>query len=203
MQKIHAFPSPIYLKQLGLDTNYKSALINASRDLIGTSEKGSFKSLRGGVRNQGNIFSHPAFKTLESLITSELQKVLVDYDVPFADYRLILNGWINWQKNQGFNTPHVHPQSWFSGVYYLTFSTGAGRIFFVDPRPQVRVEPIPLTQSKSSEIEKIREKLYLNISQDSLIIFPSWLEHGTEVNESDERVSIAFNLDPIFERVKR
>ena len=85
----------------------------------------------------------------------------------------------------------MHPGHKISGVYYYRVNREQGSIVFQNPNPISNTCEFPSGQTFSSFTEFV---LY----DGDIILFPSWLSHGTTKSRSDEeRVSIAFNIDLI------
>jgi uncharacterized protein (TIGR02466 family) len=94
---------------------------------------------------------------------------------------------------QTYNKPHMlekhtHPNSWYSGVYYLSADDEAGPIVFHDPRPDVGI----VSYYKDREDDRITNKIEFKSEPGLLILFPSWCMHSVLVG-SGARVSISFN----------
>jgi len=86
---------------------------------------------------------------------------------------------------------HNHPNNFLSGVYYLKVLPGADTINFHDPRPQARVIRPPVTDLAAHNTDQV----VVRVRPGSLLLFPSWLEHSVDRNDSDEpRISVSFNL---------
>jgi hypothetical protein len=86
---------------------------------------------------------------------------------------------------------HAHSNNFISGVYYVTASEKSGGIAFHDPRKQNQV----LLPSVTKATEMNSTVTSLPAIEGQMLLFPSWLEHYTEKNETDvARISIAFNL---------
>jgi len=99
--------------------------------------------------------------------------------------------WINRFVKDEFIKPHWHPNSWLSGVYYPYGSNGSP-ITFLSPLPCPTIAP---NVKKSNAYNN--EQMDYNFSGESMIIFPSYLRHyTTPVQDSNNRISIAFNLWP-------
>ena len=85
---------------------------------------------------------------------------------------------------------HVHPNSWYSAVYYVTDNTSQTHF------------KTPLSQSLTgvyiqSDSMLNREEWIYGGPAGSMILFPSWLEHFTLPFHGDgERVTISFNIMP-------
>ena len=101
-------------------------------------------------------------------------------------------GWANVLYGGGYNTPHVHPDSMWSGVYYVDAGDegagdDAGLIEFMDPRNGVDVVKIPGMPFTGRV--KVRPRA------GTLLMFPSWLYHFVNPYHGERpRISIAFNL---------
>jgi uncharacterized protein (TIGR02466 family) len=103
------------------------------------------------------------------------------------------NYWININGKGGFNIPHVHPFSLVSAVYYVNVPKDSGKLVFENPIQQHDYVMKPDTVETFNGINSG----YWNVEpeQGELIIFPSWLRHWVEPNNTNEnRISIAFNL---------
>ncbi len=85
---------------------------------------------------------------------------------------------------------HCHPNSFLSGVYYVSAETNSGNIFFQDPRQGANTVACPVTEFRPWTIRQVSYRP----NAGGMLIFPSWLYHGVEPNLSDApRVSISFN----------
>ena len=97
------------------------------------------------------------------------------------------NIWSNILKSEGYNTSHIHPAGWLSGVLYLKMPSNiqkneAGIEFslYGDDYP-VKIKNIPTT----TIVPKVCD----------LVLFPSSLFHKTiPFKSSDERMVIAFDI---------
>jgi uncharacterized protein (TIGR02466 family) len=89
------------------------------------------------------------------------------------------------------NTVHNHPNSVLSGVYYLQAPENSGVISFADPRPAAQMLLPPITEYSLWTLPKISYKPQAG----TMLLFPSWLLHGVEMNMSEElRISLSFNI---------
>ena len=48
------------------------------------------------------------------------------------------NMWANINYPGGYNKPHVHPNTLFSGVYYIKTPPNCGKLICNDPRPGIQ-----------------------------------------------------------------
>lgn len=100
--------------------------------------------------------------------------------------------WVNISPPGASNRIHVHPNSHLSGVYYVSLTApDCGSIFFRDPRVAATMLPPPIGRETHFTATEVR----MRPEEGRMYVFPSWLEHGVEVNRSDrDRVSISFNV---------
>jgi uncharacterized protein (TIGR02466 family) len=112
-------------------------------------------------------------------------------------------GWANRNPAGAFNHAHVHPRALLSAVIYLQVPEGSGEIVFVDPRPQSQYGGTYVRWAPSSGSESGREiardcfqpKHAYMPKPGELFLFPGWLHHYVDVNESPvARLSVAFNI---------
>lgn len=105
-------------------------------------------------------------------------------------FQLNHNGWANVNKKGDWNSTHNHPNSHWSGCYYVQAPNKSGVISFFDPRPHIN-----MLDSGYPMLDIFRQAPQDIEPEDGLtVIFPSWLQHQVTTHESDnERISIAFN----------
>lgn len=103
-----------------------------------------------------------------------------------------LQAWANINPPGASNKIHYHANCHFSGIYYVSLKAPeCGSIFFRDPRVASRMLTYPAAEPTEFTTEEVRMKPEAG----RMYVFPGWLEHGVEENQSDQdRVSIAFNV---------
>jgi|TARA_B100001093_G_scaffold140117_1_gene132721 uncharacterized protein (TIGR02466 family) len=101
--------------------------------------------------------------------------------------------WINVNNNINISTPHRHPESFFSAVYYPDVGDSPGSITFLNPNNQLSYVIRPEMVDKYDEFNAASQAIIPQT--DMLIIFPSWLWHfvNHEIDPTGERISIAFD----------
>ncbi len=99
--------------------------------------------------------------------------------------------WANVGRRGASHAMHSHPNNFLSGVYYVQTSPGADTVNFHDPRPQASVMRPPVTELTGRNADQV----VVQVTNGTLVMFPSWLPHSVSPSESDEqRISISFNL---------
>jgi len=105
-------------------------------------------------------------------------------------WRLVI--WGNILQAQGYQAPHIHPDGWVSGVYYVELhddeSTPGreqdGWIEFGQPIPEFKTKVPPILKRMRPEVGQT-------------ILFPSYFYHRTLPFESaGRRISLAFDFVP-------
>jgi hypothetical protein len=99
--------------------------------------------------------------------------------------------WANINYLSAHNKPHTHPNSFFSGVYYVKTPNDCGRLTLEDPRPGPQhLMPVKKPGTLPKDFWKT---LFIEPKEGRLIIFPSWLWHSVEENKSfNDRISVSF-----------
>lgn len=151
-----------------------------------------------------NLLVHPTgpipalAELIEKAVADYLQSLPVDPGHPYLAHRPSDFKYTMWSvvmDSQGHQLPHMHPDGWVSGVYYVALpgtmraATGEqdGWIEFGRPLRE-------LTGSLEPEVETIRPE------EGMLVLFPSYFYHQTIPFESaEQRICIAFDAVPRFQ----
>ena len=113
----------------------------------------------------------------------------LDSDNPFANSvpeTVTVSSWATVYTSGGYESIHVHPDGWYSGVYYPSAKDAeiSGHLCFGFP-------PFGQDVTEDDVLMKIKPQ------PGRLILFPSYLPHWTEApTQSHRRVSLAFDLTP-------
>jgi uncharacterized protein (TIGR02466 family) len=153
----------------------------------GESPEAAGRSNRSGWNSKGNLFLHKDFEALQSAcyncFVHAFKELCVD-----PSFRFGLSAWVNITGPGGYNVQHGHPRTFLSGCYYVKVPDKSGCISFSDPRAGAANAMLKAGGIMGSNNIKIQP------SPGQLLIFPSWLQHSVELNESrEERMSIAMN----------
>tara|TARA_X000001388_G_scaffold31316_1_gene22198 strand:+ start:4271 stop:4852 length:582 start_codon:yes stop_codon:yes gene_type:complete len=187
MIKESFFPTTIYAEDLKLNTNeIAQNIINWSRK-----DKGVNKTNVNGWHSTTDMNHKQEYKPL----INELFKFVIKvFNEEFLESEPLLgNMWANINQKGGYNKPHVHPNSLFSGVYYVKTPPNCGRLICQDPRPGIQTT---MPTRKSGELPRnLWRDIHLEPVENRIIIFPAWLWHQVEPNQSDNlRISVSFNF---------
>lgn len=102
--------------------------------------------------------------------------------------------WSNIHSNYSSHHSHTHPNSFLSGVLYLRIpaATQAGNISFTDPRSAKNMTYADFYKSTCVS----NRNIYITPVTGMLLLFPSWLEHSTDIfisSAQETRISLSFN----------
>jgi len=102
----------------------------------------------------------------------------------------ISNTWVSYQYPSSKLKKHTHPGSSISGVLYLRTDEDSSPIYFYNPNPFASFTTINDMQNPFT-----REHVKFQPKTGDLLIFPSWLAHGSDIEEnmSKERIIFSFN----------
>ena len=187
MIKAAYFPTIIYAKDVNLDNRLfeKEVVEWANKD------KGIKRTNMKGWHSKTNMHEIPIFKTL----VNELYKMQHEiFQEEWLDGEAIMgNMWANINPPGGYNRPHVHPNSHFSGVYYIKATKDSGDIVFNDPKS---TSHMIVPSVKNIELPKyLWKEVRVSPVVGRIIIFPSWLWHRVDINNTnDKRISVSFNF---------
>ena len=181
------FPTFIYAKDVQLNNN------QLTQDIINWSnqDKGVSKTNYKGWHSTTDMADKPEY---QQLITELMKMQKEVYDNEHIDRHPRLgNMWANINPPDGMNQPHVHPNSLFSGVYYVKSQPKSGRLKIYDPRPGIQYS-MPIRKPGNPGKDLWREA-YIDPIPGRIIMFPAWLWHSVEPKESNDiRISVSFNF---------
>ena len=190
INKEYFFPTIIYFKDLpnpeGFNSYLEKHIIEWSKQ-----DKGVIKTNINGWHSQTDM-NHK--KEYEPLIQElfQMQKEIIQEEYLDMEPKLG-NMWANINPPGGYNNSHIHPNSLFSGVYYIKTPPKSGRLQLMDPRPGVQ-QCMPARKKGKIPTELWRE-IFCEAIPGRMIMFPAWMWHKVETNQSNDiRISVSFNF---------
>ena len=181
------FPTLIYAEDFKLDTNQMAQhIIQWSKENPGVK-----KTNVDGWHSETDMHKKPEYKPLVNELFKMIHQVFKE---EFLDKHPVLgNMWANINYKGGYNKPHVHPNSVFSGVYYVKTPPNCGNLICNDPRPGIQT-CMP-NRIKKEPPKHLWREIHLQPQENRALIFPAWLWHCVQPNESDDvRISVSFNF---------
>ena len=184
------FPTPVYIKDLPnaieLNQYLEQKLVQWSQQ-----EKGLAKTNAGGwhsptdmnFKEEYNVLTKELFAMQEEIFKKEL----------LSQKPVLGNMWANLNYSGNYNRPHLHPNSLFSGVYWVKAPVKSGSLMLYDPRPGIHTT---MPNRKEGQLpSQLWREVHYRPRAGTIVMFPAWLWHEVKPNESnDTRISVSFNF---------
>ena len=138
------------------------------------------------MKSDKHILDHEDLKDLKA----DFQKAVDVYceKVGLGNNVKISMSWFNvLQKGQSVNL-HRHEVSILSAAYYVKSDKDSAGLNFRSP-----IDPYRMHEFFVQNTEKKKKNVEVPCEQGALYLFPSWLEHYTNQNQTDKRITISFN----------
>ena len=188
IRELH-FPTPIYI----LDIKDQNLNAQLERDVISwmNQDKGITRTNIKGWHSTTNMHERPEFKRLVDALYEAQKKIYIEEHLESEPF--LGNMWANVNPPGGMNRAHQHPNSLWSGVYYIKAEKNSGQLKIDDPRaaasmvrPRQKSDKVPSRLWRETHYEPIAGRC---------IMFPSWVMHCVDPNESNDiRISVSFNF---------
>ena len=183
------FPTPIYV----LDIKDQSINEHLEKDILNwyNKDKGINRTNVNGWHSKTTMHEMPEYKRLTDALYEAQKKIYIEEDLDSEPF--LGNMWANVNPKGGMNRAHIHPNSLWSGVYYVKANKNSGHLKIDDPRSIASMSR-PRLKEKQHPIRLWRETSF-EPKVGRLIMFPAWLVHAVDPNLSDElRISVSFNF---------
>ena len=183
------FPTPIYIA----DIKHPTLNQELERDIVTWSkqDKGIVRTNVQGWHSTTNMHELPEYQKLVRMLY-ECQKTIYEQE-HYESEPFLGNMWANINPPGGSNRAHIHPNSLWSGVYYVKAPQNSGQLKIEDPR-SVALMSRPRQKDVPKPDRLLREHHY-EPKTGRLIMFPSWLNHCVDPNNSNDiRISVSFNF---------
>ena len=183
------FATPVYVKDVGtpeFNNQLEQNIINWSKK-----DKGLTRTNMNGWHSTTNMHEKPEYKKLVDILF-EAQRHIYKEEM-LSSEPFLGNMWANINPPGGYNMPHIHSNSLWSGVYYVKTPRNCGSLKLEDPRSTSLM-------SRPNHIEgqlpsRIWREIQFEPMSGRLIMFPAWLNHCVEPNQSNDiRISVSFNF---------
>jgi uncharacterized protein (TIGR02466 family) len=147
-------------------------------------------NIKENGQTEGNLHKTELFEPLAKIFINAVCSHAEE--LGFADNEFVITQmWLNCYVKDDFLDIHTHPNSIYSGVFYIGENLKHGTIF-LKPTPGNQVE----IQAKTMN-EYTTDSAIIKPENNLLVIFPSYLQHRAEKNLEDKnRYTISFNCLP-------
>lgn len=157
------------------------------------------QSVRGGTQTDGPLFSRvePEIRTLRSAVVGAVKSYIASLPEPDAGHPLLAprrdrpvrfsGSWSVRLRDGGKHANHVHPQGWISSAFYVALP---GRSLADDPHAGWLTLGAP-PDELGLHLPPVKA---VEPREGQLVLFPSWMWHGTVKFGSGERLTAAFDV---------
>jgi uncharacterized protein (TIGR02466 family) len=172
--------SYMYKLHYEFDWNLLAPICN---ELINTTPHGLSLVSNGHTSHQNKKQPHkikeftPYFDWLKFMVT-EIAIKGMEYSKMYHDYK-ITNSWVNVHEKGGITATHNHSNTFLVAAAYLNMPENGGYFECKDPLEYVKGEHY-------FDEPSWMWKQVSTITGD-VLIFPAWLRHRTQVNQSDDK----------------
>lgn len=199
---INLFSTPIFETVVKDVDDLNKNLVSAIHSLFDQNDSKRILSHMWKNNLQENVKSqlgYSSFNQHDLLQRSEFNDVFVLLRPLISDFFQRLNfqddwkwenAWCNVYPHRAYVPLHDHRGVHWSGVYYVQAERGCGDLLVVDPKEYAL--------ASEPENTLYRGNMISNFVPESgkLIVFPGYLKHESEPNQSDnDRIIISFNIN--------
>ena len=180
----HLFPEPLYFSKL------ERVLTKKELKIFDEHQKETQKN-SGNSRTKDNyVLEHKGLKNLKK----DLQTKVMDYfdkvvctnnSTPY-----ITQSWINYTESDQFHHRHSHPNSFVSGIFYISADKEVDSVTFykgyLDYRIKLDINKYNIFNSSSCKFP---------VETGNILLFRSSLEHAVDNKKGNNiRISLSFNI---------
>ena len=155
----------------------------------------------GTFSNEGNIRSvnnyvlddYKGLKNLKKFFEKAVNNFMLDVYHPTNEIEFfITQSWMNWAEKDMWHNRHLHPNSYLSGVFYIS-CIEEDKLCFYNAMGNNMLHALMEINKEDFNIFN-SSKMTFDIKAFDLILFPSFMVHEVELNPTDTtRISLAFN----------
>ncbi len=189
-----AFATPIHQARYERTDDFNAQLaqrILALRDAstgVTRSNVGGWHSDADVLARLGEPFGTQLGKMFAECVRAAVL-AMVDQIEPWPD-TIKMDAWANVNESGDWNSPHIHPGSPWSGVYYVaTEGDAGGEIVLTDPRTAALMCSHPLNPFTATN------QVTMAPAAGMMLVFPAFVYHSVRPYRGQSpRISVAFNL---------
>ncbi len=188
MRDLH-FPTPVYVFD-NENFNFNRQLEKNIIDWM-NKDSGIKRTNIKGWHSSTDMHKKPEYRELIEFLFKAQFKI---YKEEHLDSEPFLGGmWANVNPPGAMNRAHQHPNSLWSGVYYIKTPENCGSLMIDDPRSSAALSR---PRMKNGQIpNRLLRDVFYKPKEGRCIMFPSWLLHCVDPNESNDiRISVSFNF---------
>lgn len=179
------FPTPVGIYTIDRDLT--------DNELFFVNNQIQLKNIGNTRSEDDTVLKNKELSSLNEFIVDSLKSYFQTAYEPKSNVDLhVTQSWLNYTKPREFHHKHEHPNSFISGVFYVSGDREKDRIFFYkNTYQQITVQAENWNAWNS-------ESWWFEAGTGDLILFPSSLTHMVPTTESNQtRISLSFNTFPV------
>ena len=185
------FPTPVYIKEI---PNARELNFYLEKNILQWNKKdpkGVNKTNVNGWHSETDMNKREEYNPLTKQLFNMQEEI---FEKEYLTEKPVLgNMWANINYPGGYNRPHLHPNSLFSGVYWIKAPEKSGNLMLYEPRQGAQCT-MP-NRKKGKVPPELWREVHYQPKAGRAIMFPSWLWHEVRSNESNDiRISVSFNF---------
>ena len=185
------FPTPVYIKNLPNAVELNPYLEQQILKWKEADPKGKPRTNVNGWHSTTDMNTKEEYNVLTKELFTMLEEIFVKEHL--TPKPVLGNMWANVNYPGGYNRPHLHPNTLFSGVYWIKTPLKSGHLMIYDPRPGAQ---ITMGNRKEGRLpSQLWREVQYQPRAGTIVMFPAWLWHEVKPNKSnDTRISVSFNF---------
>ena len=185
------FPTPVYIKEI---PNARELNFYLEKNILQWNKKdpkGVNKTNVNGWHSKTDMNKREEYNPLTKQLFNMQEEI---FEKEYLTEKPVLgNMWANINYPGGYNRPHLHPNSLFSGVYWIKAPEKSGNLMLYEPRQGAQCT-MP-NRKKGKVPPELWREVHYTPKAGMIIMFPSWLWHEVQPNNSNDiRISVSFNF---------
>jgi len=177
------FPTPVYVSYMDRVFSYQEMQIFENAEKVTVPNAGNISSANNYILNE------PGLEDIRDILTAHVTEYIKRIHAPkYQMVPYITQSWSNYTKENQFHHSHEHPNSFISGVLYISANEAYDKITFQKKGYQ-QIKPV------STEFNWYNsDSWFYKVKTGMVILFPSGTTHMVENKGGDNtRISLAFN----------
>jgi uncharacterized protein (TIGR02466 family) len=177
------FPTPVYISYMDRPFTKEEMQIFENAEKVTVPNAGNITSANNYILNE------PGLEDIRDILTAHVTEYIKRIHAPkYPMVPYITQSWSNYTKENQFHHSHEHPNSFISGVLYISANEAHDKITFQKKGYQ-QIKPVPTEWNWYNS-----DSWFYTVKTGMVILFPSGTTHMVENKGGDNtRISLAFN----------
>ena len=185
------FPTPVYIQKI---PNAEELNFYLEKNILQWNKKdpkGVNKTNVNGWHSETDMNKREEYNPLTKQLFNMQEEI---FEKEYLKEKPVLgNMWANINYPGGYNRPHLHPNSLFSGVYWIKAPEKSGNLMLYEPRQGAQCT-MP-NRKKGKVPPELWREVHYQPKAGTVVMFPAWLWHEVQPNKSNDiRISVSFNF---------